>query len=338
MRWGKMAVFTALILILVCGYALAGGGEKVLKEFDGVKAVRLNTVSGDCIVETHRSDRVIVDLFYDVDPDGSFKYEINERRGKLVIKERWRGHSTSGEVIWHLTVPEGAEIEFSAASGDLSVTGPVGSVEGNTASGDIEIEDSDGDIEISTASGDVTIINANGEKDISTASGDIHIEDSGDEIELSTASGDIEAENLEGEIELSTASGDIEVSNSKGIFDISCASGEIEAEDIIIEGASEFSAASGEVTVVLAETCEFDLSLSAASGDVTLDYGGNKVKGYFELEARKRRGSIDCPFDFDDEEEFERDGRTFVRKSFSQKGDTPEIFLSTWSGKVVLKK
>lgn len=331
-------VVSAAILVLACGHSFADAEKEVRKEFDGVKAVRLSTVSGDCIVETHGSDEVIVDLAYDADLEDVFDYKIDKRGGKLMIKERWRGHSSGGMVLWTLTVPEGTEIGFSTASGDLAATGPIGSIEARTASGDVEIEDVDGDIEISTASGDINIIDARGEKEISTASGDISVEKSAGDIEFSTASGDVEADGIEGEIEIHTASGEIEISDSKGIFELSCASGEISAEGISVEGASDFSTASGSIEVILAKATEYDMELSAASGDVTLDYNGNEVVGYFEFEARKSRGRIKCPFDFENEEEFEKNDRIYVRKSFSRKGDTPEIRLSTASGRVVLKK
>ncbi|MBN1163186.1 MAG: DUF4097 family beta strand repeat protein [Candidatus Krumholzibacteriota bacterium] len=333
----SLVVFVA-ILTLACGYLYAGEGKEVHKEFDGVKKIKLNTVSGDCIIKTHGSSKVEIDLYYDVDPEKAFKYRMQERQSSLIIKEEWRGHSTSGEVVWTLTVPKDTKIEFSTASGDIEVTGLAGSIEASTASGDVKIEDVSCEVDISTASGDIDIVNARGEMDLSTASGDIRVEGSSEEIELSTASGDIDAVGLEGEISLGTASGDIDISDSQGIFDLGCASGSVEAENIIIKGASEFSTASGSVKVILAETSQYDLELSTASGNVLLDYNGNDIEGYFEFEARKRRGRIVAPFNFDDEEEYERHDETYMRKSFTRKSKTPEIYLSTASGKVELRK
>lgn len=346
MRKGMTVVITILVLMLAFSSSFARKdrgewGENVQKEFSGIEKIDLNTVSGDCIIKTHSSDEVIVDLRYDVEPEGAFEYKFRERGKTLKIEEEWngRGHrSSSGEVIWTITVPRGTEISFSTASGDLEASGPFGSIEARTASGDIDISDTDGELDISTASGDINIVKAMGDNRISTASGDIHIEDSSDDTRMSTASGDIEVTNMKGDIGLSTASGDIEVSDCRGTFELSCASGSIEVSDVIIEGASEFSTASGSVKVVLSETCDYDLTLSTASGDVTLDYNGNEVKGFFEFEARKRHGKIVCPFDFDDEEEYERWDNIWVRKSFTRKGDSPQIEMSTASGKVVLKK
>lgn len=367
MKKGMTIAVAIIVLALISTAAFAGserparkgGGKEVHKVFEGIKSVDLGTVSGDCVVKTHKSGEVIVDLYYDVEPEDCMDYGMNERGGKLVIEEEWDGRGSdcsSIEVLWTLTMPEGMDFEFSTASGDLtltgplgdidastasgdiSVTGPVGEVDASTASGDIEIENARGDMDVSTASGDVTLINVVGKKNVSTASGDIRIEDSKDNIDLSTASGEITAKNVEGDMDMSTASGEIGISGAKGVFDLSCASGEIDATEIAITGESEFSTASGSVRIVLAETSEYDLSLSTASGDVTLDYAGNPVKGYFEFEARKRHGRIASPFDFDDEEEFERHGDLYVRKSFSKAGESPSIFLKTASGRVELKK
>ena len=338
MKRGMMVFVPVIAILLVCGVSGAGLGEEIQKTFDGIETVKLSTVSGDCIVKTHSSDEVVVELFYDVEPKKAFKYKIRESGSTLIIKERWGNGSSSGEVRWTLTVPAETEIEFSSASGDLTAEGLAKSIESSTASGDVELHDIGGDIEISAASGDIEIMGSTGDVEVSTASGDITVEDCTGEIELSTASGDIDATQVGEEIEFSTASGDVEVSDSKGEFNLSCASGSVTAENITVTGESRFSTASGEVEVSLAETAEYDLTLSSASGDVVLDYNGNPVKGYFEFEARKSGSRIVCPFDFDDEEEFEHYDHTYVRKSFSRKGKTPEVHLSTSSGKAVLKK
>jgi DUF4097 and DUF4098 domain-containing protein YvlB len=339
MRRGMIVAVLALALLAVSGFA---GAKEVTKSFDGIEKIELSSLSGDCVVKTHSSDEVIVELYYDVKPEGAFEYEIKESGKTLIIKEKWKkrrgGFSTSGQIVWTLTVPADTEIEFSTASGDITASGLTKSIEASTASGDIDLKDMKADVDISTASGDANLVNLEGDIEISTASGDIKIEESRGEIELSTASGDIKADGVSGEIDFGAASGDISISDSKGTFDVGCASGDIDVKGVSIEGASEFSVASGSVEVSLAETCGYDLELSSASGNAILDYNGNEVKGFFEFTVHKRRGKIVCPFDFDDEEEFEENDQKYVRKSFSKGGDTPRIELSTASGKAVLKK
>jgi len=331
-------IVAALTLLLAVGLTETLSAKELHKTFSGIKAVELSTVSGDCVIQTHTSSEVIVDVMYEVDPEGALEFEFKESGKTLVIKEKWQRGSSRSDVEWTLTVPADTEIEFSIASGDITASGLTGGIDASTASGDIDLSDMKGDMEISTASGDADLANLQGDIEISTASGDISVENAGGKIELSTASGDIEAEGLRDGIDLSVASGDIEISDSKGAFDISSASGDIDAKGIVITGDSDFSVASGDIELVLAKTCGFDLELSSASGNVVLDYGGNEVKGFFEFTAHKRRGKIVCPFDFDNEEEYEEHGETYVRKSFSKGGDTPRIELSTASGKAVLKK
>ncbi len=336
MRRGMIVM--ALALLLAFGLSETASAKEMHKTFSGFKTVDLSTTSGDVVIKTHKSDKVIVDVIYEVEPEDVIEFIFKESGKTLNIEEKWQGSSRRSDVQWTLTVPADIEIEFSTASGDITAAGLTGKVDATTASGDIDLRDMKGDMELTTASGDVQLVDLTGDIEISTASGDISVENVSGDVELSTASGDIDASGLGDEIDLSVASGDIKVSDSKGEFDISCASGDITAEGIVIAAESDFSVASGDIEVVLEETCGFDLELSSASGNIVLDYDGNDVKGLFEFKARKRHGKIVCPFDFDNEEEFEEHGEKYVRKTFSRGGDTPRIELSTASGKVVLKK
>ncbi len=268
-----------LVLVFVTGSIFAQE-QKINKKFEAKKKVELNVTSGDCTVKTGNANEILVDVIYDIEPADAFKPDFRESGNSLKIKEQWRG-SSHGRVSWTITLPKETEFEFSAASGDLWVSGLTKGLESSTASGDISIEDVSGEIDCSTASGDVSISASKGEFDISTASGDV------------------DAKDISGEMDMSTASGEIKIKGASGSFELSCASGEIEAKNIIVEDEGSFSTASGDVEVTLAKTATVDLSLSAASGDVTLDYNGNELQGYFELSSKKRSGRINAPYSFD---------------------------------------
>ena len=337
MRRLNKAVIFILVLILGISFGFSQDVKQIKKEFDKKKEVQITTVSGDCIVEVGNSDKILVVVEYDVEPADAFKPEFDERSNSIRLKERWTG-SSSGHVVWKLKVPKGTDVEFSSASGDLSVSNVSGSIEASTASGDISVESCEGKIDISSASGDIELFEAHGEIDISTASGVIEAREAKGEIEFSTASGDIDLKDSEGEFEFSTASGDIDLKDSEGEFDLSTASGDIEAKGIILNEEGSFSTASGDIEIKLAKTAGYDMEISTASGDAILDYAGNELTGYFEFIARKDKGDIIAPVSFDREEEFEKHGRTYERKSFSAKGNSPKITISTSSGKAVLKK
>ena len=309
------------LALMLNGTLLLAQAEKELhKTYEAKKSVRIKTVSGDCVVKSGVAGKILVDLVYSVEPEGAFEPEISESGTSLRIRERWYGSSSRGRVTWTVTAPPETEIEFSTASGDLSVNGLTKS------------------IDASTASGDVTLENTKGEYDISTASGEVIIEGAQGEFDISTASGDVEGYQLQGEFDLSTASGDIEISDSQGMFDMSCASGGVEASNVVIEEESSFSTASGEVYVKLGKTSDYDLDLSSASGRATLDYNGNAIKGSFEFTAKKRRGRIESPISFDHEEEYERYDQIYMRKTFTQGGTIPKIIISTASGRAILRK
>ena len=115
-------------------------------------------------------------------------------------------------------------------------------------------------------------------------------------------------------------------------------SGRIDVSDAVIDGASSFSAGSGNVTVVLAESPAADLTISTGSGKAVLRYRGYPIEGYFEFTALQSRGKIVSPFGFDDESTFTQDGRTYMRKSFTLEKSDPKVTIRTGSGTAELKK
>ena len=139
MRRLNKASFFFLLLFTMVALGFSTETKKVHKEFDKKKKVELKLVSGDCHIETGNADKIIVDLEYSTEPEGAFKPEFDERSNSIRIKERWT-NSRSSEVLWKLKVPKGTEIEFSAASGDLSIYNYSGVVESSTASGDVYVE------------------------------------------------------------------------------------------------------------------------------------------------------------------------------------------------------
>jgi len=311
---GLLVVIAALALT-----ASAGGREVVEKTFDAAESIRVNTVSGDCIIKQGDDDKIHVYLVYSYSPRGSFEPEFEERSRVLRLSEN-HYESNSGSSVWTITVPAETQVRFSTASGDFEASGLAADISVETASGDIRIEDCTGEFDLETASGDITTDECRGEFD------------------LNTASGDITFTHCEGESQLNAASGDIEIEECRGGFDAQVASGDILAVGITLTDRSDFGTASGDVEVQLAASAEYDLVVSTTSGSAMIDFNGNPVKGQFEFTARLRRGRIVAPFDFDSEEEFERWGQDYVRKSFTRGGDSPFIAIETASGRAVLKE
>lgn len=169
-----------------------------------------------------------------------------------------------------------------------------------------------------------------------SASGEFQAENLKGEFDISTASGDIELVNCSGEFELHSASGTVAVEECDGYFDMSSASGLVDASGVKFEHPSEFSSASGRVRVILNESPSEDLSVSTASGRAVLNFNGHPVKGAFEFTSRVRRGRVESPYEFENEEYYERHGQEYVAQTFVKGSDSPRIELGTASGKVSL--
>ncbi|MBN1212799.1 MAG: DUF4097 family beta strand repeat protein [candidate division Zixibacteria bacterium] len=315
----KTILLTGLLVSLLAVNLHAGRKREINKSFDAKKSIRITTISGDCIVQVGDKDRIDVRLIYTYTPEDNFEPLFRAKGDNLYLEEDMTG-STRGSAVWTLTVPPQTRINFSSASGGFESDGLEGRVIIETASGDIELSGCEDNFRVETASGGITLTDSKGDFDLSTASGDIMVSDCSGIFEIDVASGDIETNNCRGEFELNTASGDIEALNT------------------VIEEASSFGCASGDVYVELSESTDFDLTLSSASGRVVLDYNGQPVKGHFEFTAREDRGDIRAPFPFDHEEVYERYDQDYISKSFTLGSDVPEILIETASGKAILEK
>ncbi len=300
----RLSLLVSVCALLAPAAALAGRdhGSTVSREFAGVKRIELKTVCGDCVVKKGPAAKVTIEIMNDLEPSGAVDFEFDQDGDLLEMRERIEADHSNGHIVWTLSVPDDLEIEFSSASGDFRVSGIDGRFDGSTASGDFEFAKCSGEFKVSTASGDNRCTDCSGRFRLSTASGDCVLED------------------------------------CTGSFAVSSASGDVEMRNAVTEDESNFSAASGDVEVVLAATPGHDLNVSSASGDAVLDFNGNAMRGYFELTCKRRGGKIVSPVDFDDEVEYERHGQTYVRKSFTKGEGDQEISVSTASGKAVLRK
>ncbi len=295
----KTIGMVALAVIMLAAGTIVAKEKSETWSFEANDRIRVNTVSGDCVIEKSTTGKIEVEVQWSYRPADSFEPRVRETGSGIRISEKMYG-SNSGRSTWFVSVPDGVEVEFSTASGDLTVS------------------DLTGNFSAKTASGDITLRSCGGEFD------------------MNTASGDIEATKCDGFFDLNTASGQIDITESKGEFDVSTASGDIDGRGLEFTAEGRLTAASGDVELELTASPQNDLLLSSASGDVVLDYAGHEMQGKFEFIAKKRHGRIEAPFDFDEEETFRRWGERFVREVTVRNGETPLIRLETASGSVVL--
>jgi len=337
---------TASILYLVAfavflGFfpGFAAGNEKIIhKIFKNKNVVQINTFSGDCIIKIKKSpDKDIDVLLAHTYSHIVMEPQFSEEGSTLVLKEKLN-LSGPGESKWTITLPGKIDIRFTSISGDFSVSGISGNIKAKTVSGSMIITGCTGSVDAGGVTGSMELDNLSGKINISIANSDLKIKQISGDISIKVANGDIEASKLTGNIVVKAPGGDVHIDNSTGGFEIKSASGDITADKIILKNNSYFKTASGDVTVVLADTTDFDLSLDSASGNVELNYSGFPIIGYFEFEAIESRGNIVSPFKFDKEEEQNRWGKKYLIKSFKREVEFPKVYLRTASGKATLKE
>ena len=328
----KLTLILFVVAFLGSLNVMADETKEIKKTFDAKETLKVNTASGDCDITIGDNNKIMVRVEYTFDND-CYEVKFDESGNMLQIEEDFSG-SCNGKSHFFITVPaniyvifksasgdftlegtnKGAkinvasgdckivnvtgEVNMNSASGDLEIKGINGNLNCNAASGDIDIANISGMVETETASGDIKIINVENGLDAGAASGDIKLENISGECKVATASGDIDAEKVDGNTTLKAASGDITLNNATGRLVLKTASGNITAENIIVTEASELKAASGNVGLSLKESLTYDLTLSAASGDVTIAYNGNEIKGFFEFSAREDKGTIVSPIKF----------------------------------------
>jgi len=170
-----------------------------------------------------------------------------------------------------------------------------------------------------------------------SASGNLSVKGLKSDVSGGTDSGNFEISDFKGKLKLNTGFGNIHITSTKAGFDIFTADGDIQADSIELESSGEFATARGNVSVSLAVSSEYDLTLLSALGDVVLDYKDNAMKGYFEFTARASDADIISPVSFDKEEEFYKDNIKYLKRSFTKGLDLPRILIKVHIGKAVFK-
>ncbi|MDX9769433.1 MAG: DUF4097 family beta strand repeat-containing protein [Tenuifilaceae bacterium] len=272
------------------------------KRYQPKDEMRINTVSGNCIIKESKTNEIVIILDYTY-PDDCFDYSIEERNGYIALKENFKGRRCKGDSNWTILIPKNTTIEYNTASGSVSIEG------------------------------------VNSRSNISTASGDIHIKNvDSDVLKARTASGDIWVENANAHFSMSTASGDITFNKCMGHIELSSASGTIKANGIDVTSSSKISTASGSINVLLASQLKSDLTLSSASGSVELNLNGYKPKGTYTFTAKANKGEIVSPWKFDSETQITKNNDLYNVKSFTLGDNLPVVNLKTASGKCSLTK
>jgi hypothetical protein len=293
-----------LVLVMMTAFAaglFAEADQKVQKTFDKSKEVRFKLVLGDCEIGPSNDGKIHVDLAYSYSR-GDFEPILEERSRYLLLQEKFHGDNPKGNSHWQVAIPEGVEIDFNSATGNLAITGMTVDIEGDTGTGDLDIDKVKGDIRLHTGTGRIDIVDS------------------------------------EGDFEVNSGTGRVIVRNFTGNIEAASGTGSVDARGITLEGDGEFSCGTGDAEVDFPAGGKFSLSVHSGTGDAVVRMNGQPLRGFFEFTCQAKRGRIVCSEKFDKEEEYTQNDTKHLLKSFTRGQDMPKVYIKTGTGKAELIK
>ena len=296
-------VSAALAVLLLAVSSSLFAQEKVQKKFSNLRSVKCDFALGDVTIKKSSDDQIHVGLTYTHDKRG-FDPVITTRGGSLILKEKFSDGSDydTGYSKWVISVPKDTEIDINTGTGDIIIIDAVIEVEANTGTGTIEIAGSKGSFDMNTGTGDVEVTNGNGEFDLNTGTGDVLIADTKGELKGNSGTGSVDAEN------------------------------------ITIDFEASFNSGTGNVSVTAPMGDAFELSLNSGTGNAVLNMDGQPLKGHFTMKCYAKKGKIVAPFKFDTEETTGSGRQKRLVKSYKNGSDNRQFFISTGTGKAIVKK
>jgi hypothetical protein len=145
---------------------------------------------------------------------------------RLIVHTPKRGHMIPLAVT--VRAPAGSNLEVSAGSADMTVTGPAGRVKLSTGSGNVALDRADGPADIHSGSGALRLGPMLGGLRARSGSGEIEVSSVGGTTTLTTGSGDVWLGAVQSDVRARTGSGDLTVADAAcGQVELITGSGEI---------------------------------------------------------------------------------------------------------------
>ncbi|MBV8143993.1 MAG: DUF4097 family beta strand repeat protein [Gammaproteobacteria bacterium] len=247
---------SAALLLLLAGAAASASSDstfdrQVPAQPRGV--VDISNVAGH--IEVKGWDRSEVSVHAELDSDVE-RVDVSSEGGHTIIKvfvPHASGHG--GEVHLQVKIPKESELNVSAVSADVTVSGVLGVQRINAVSGDISTELAGADVELKAVSGD---LRARGHGQPAR-------------LTLSTVSGDVRLEHAAGDLEASTVNGTVTMSlDSARSVHVRTTSGDLRFEGKLTSGATvEATTVSGDLNVRASADGGFEYEVSSFSGDIS---------------------------------------------------------------------
>jgi DUF4097 and DUF4098 domain-containing protein YvlB len=178
-------------------------------------------------------------------------------------------------ISYEIETPPDTRLAARTGSGSQKIDGLHGSVNANCGSGSIFVANTEGDVNVRTGSGSIKLHGTTGRSELQTGSGSIRAQGIAGSTKASTGSGHIALEQRAAErgapadVEAQTGSGGIELSGVFGSLRARTGSGGIRASGNPVRD-WDIHAASGSVTLELAQDAAFDLHANTGSGSISV--------------------------------------------------------------------
>jgi hypothetical protein len=183
------------------------------------------------------------------------RIELEQVPGTLSVKSvGFRG--VPGSVDLHIVAPSWMRLDISGPFTDVNVDGFKGNVKVETVRGDVNLNGGGGYVELSSVSGDVSVAGASGH------------------LKLSSINQDVTATRVSGQMDVETVNGDVVLENVQlqGL-DASSVSGDVWFNGPLLkEGRYQLESHSGNISVVVPDRPNANVSVSTFSGDFSSDF------------------------------------------------------------------
>ena len=250
---------------------------------------------------SERGDRVEFDVLYPTDDYRSYTYNSDERWNhhnstvkylgrKVKVSSRKRRNAPQLHVDFVVGIPDGTQLRFrnavgqiraegitadmvlDTASGRIAVEGSKGRLNADTGSGSVKVSNHVGEVRADTGSGGITIEHVEGDVVADTGSGGVDIIDvTGSSVSADTGSGGVEMINVTADkIHADTGSGSVQLENVTGSLKADTGSGGVTARGFFAGEVVDIDTGSGSIRLEgnLAQVRR--LRLDAGSGGVRI--------------------------------------------------------------------
>lgn len=288
-------------LFLLCLTSFIFAQQSLNKTFEGVKEIQINIGAGDLIIDKANNNSVALSVEYNAN---QLEPQIKLNNGKLVLDEKKLNRKNTDKSSWKLHIPDELIVTSNVGAGETAYSGVYIKLDHNSGAGTISFTQVSGRIKANNGVGNISVSQS------------------------------------EGDFNLNSGTGNLNLDQAKGSFSLNSGTGSVNVTNSSVTGKSNLNSGTGNVLFEMSQKIEADISLNSGTGNSTLDFNGQTIAGYFEMQCSEKQGSISAPFNFDSTEKIDRGGKnnTVLKKSAKIGSGQPNIMVSTGTGTASVKQ